>query len=126
MSVQDEILIRDLRVQGHIGVGSREREERQEIRISLRVRTDTRMASGSDEIGDTLDYGELAREVVRLVESSAPRLVERLAHEIARICVVEFGGSSAIVRVEKPSALPSDASAGVRIERWPSDFEGEA
>ena len=61
--------------------------------------------------------------IIAHVDESEYQLVEALATAIARICVVDHGAASAIVRVEKPGALRFSRSVGVEIERERADFE---
>ncbi len=63
--------------------------------------------------------------MIAYAESSRHYLVEALAHNLARICVVDFGAELAEVRVEKPGALRFAESVGVEITRARADFEGD-
>lgn len=113
----DRILIRDLLVRGVIGVNEDERMRPQDILINVEMLTDTRAAGASDDLADTVDYGAVSKEIVALVEGSRYLLVERLAEEIARLCLAREGVQGVRVRVEKPRALRYGRSVGVEIER---------
>ena len=65
----------------------------------------------------------LTKAVIAYVESSEHYLVEALAHEIARIAVVEHGAERVRVRVEKPGALRFARSVGIEVDRRRSDFK---
>ena len=123
MAASDKILIKDLLLQGILGLNQREREKKQDILINLQVFLNARTAGQSDDVADSLNYRTLTKEVIAYVESSAHFLVEALATAIARIAVVEFGAERVIVRVEKVGALQFASSVGVEIERSRSDFE---
>jgi FolB domain-containing protein len=125
MTEQDRIIIKDLLLRGIIGLNDWEREKQQDILINLVVYTDLRAAGRSDDLADSINYRSLAKDVIAHVEGSAHYLVETLATEIARICVVGHGADRALVRVEKPGALRFAASVGVEIERRRADFEGD-
>lgn len=122
---RDRIIIRDLRLRGIVGINDWEREKRQDIVVNLTLFGDLRSAGASDRIEDTLNYRSLTKDVIAHVEGSSHYLVERLATELARICVVDHGADRARVRVEKPAALRFSDSVGVEIERRRSDFESE-
>jgi FolB domain-containing protein len=122
MSSQDKILIRDLRVRGVIGVDDWERRARQDIVINLVLYRDARAAERSDRIGDALNYDPLTRAIIEYAESSQHRLLEALAGQIARICIVDYGAERALVRLEKPAAVRFAVSAGIEIERTRADF----
>ena len=112
----DKIEIHELKAKAILGVHDHERREKQDVVISLTLFTDTRKAGESDDLKDALDYDAVARRVVEFVEASQFQLVEKLAGEIAGICL-GMGASRVIVTVEKPNALPAARSVGVTIER---------
>lgn len=120
--MRDYIEIRDLLVRTVIGVNEWERKDRQDVLITLRLYTDTRPAGRSDNIEDALNYRTVTKRVIELAESSRFYLVEKLAEEIARTCVVEFGVPKVQVWVEKPGALRFARTVGVCIEREKSDY----
>lgn len=121
-SVQDRILIRDLLVRAVIGINDWEREHKQDVLINLDLDVDTRAAADSDDVDRTLNYRTLTKRILELVEASSFFLVEKLAAEIARVAVTEFGAERVRVRVEKPGALRFARSVGVEIERSAADF----
>ncbi len=120
---QDRVFVRDLRLRGIVGINDWEREKLQDIVVNLQLFGDFRRAGESDEIDDALNYRTITKDVIAHVESSSHYLVERLATELARICVVEHGAPRARVRVEKPGALRFADSVGVEIERTRQDFD---
>jgi FolB domain-containing protein len=125
MAVHDRIIIRDLLLRGIIGLNEWEREKQQDILINLVIYTDMRRAGRSDDMSDSINYRTLTKDIIAHVEQSAHFLVEKLATEIAHICVVGHGADRVQVRVEKPGALRFAASTGVEIERKRADFEAE-
>jgi len=119
---RDCVEIKDLLVRAIIGINDWERRERQDVLINLCLFTDTRPAGKSDNIADALNYRSVAKRVIALAEQSQFFLVERLAEEIARVCVQEFGVERVRVEVEKPGAVRFARSVGVVIERTAEDF----
>lgn len=120
--MRDVIEIRDLLLRTIIGVNDWERRDRQDVVINLKLYVDTRRAGETDDLTHTLNYRTLTKQVIRLVEGSQFYLVEKLAEEIARLCVVEFGVPQVEVSVEKPGALRFARSVGVRIVRTREDY----
>jgi len=118
----DLIIIRDLLLRGVIGVNDWEREVEQDILINLTLTTDLRAAGGSDDIEDTVNYRTLTKRIIDHVESHAPYTVEKLAQDLADLCLAEVGVQRARVRVEKPGALRFARSVGVEIERSRQDL----
>ncbi len=119
----DTILIKDLLIQGVIGINDWEREIVQDILINITLDFDLTKSGKSDSIEDTLNYKTLTKMIIKYVEDSSHYLVETLATEIAKICVLNFNPSKVKVRVEKPGALRFAKSVGVEIERSKADFE---
>ena len=122
MTMTDTIFIRDLLVRGIIGLNDWERENKQDIIVNIEIPLDARQSGDSDDMGDSINYRTLTKAVIAHVEGSAPYLVEALAHEIARIAIVEHGCDAAKVRVEKPGALRFARSVGVEGQRTSEDF----
>jgi dihydroneopterin aldolase/D-erythro-7,8-dihydroneopterin triphosphate epimerase len=116
--VSDEIHIEDLHLRAVIGINGEERRDRQEILVSLVLYVDTRIAGRSDKIDDApVNYRDLTKRVITGVEESRFHLVERLAEEIAHICLEEKGVERVRVSLAKPGALRFARSVGVVIER---------
>lgn len=109
------LFIKNLTVTCIIGVNIDEREHEQEIRMQLFLWTDIAKASRSDNIEDTLDYSTIYKEVVKRVEHSKFYLIERLAYEVATICLQHPLTLKAKVVIEKIGALKKAESAGIEL-----------
>ncbi|MBZ0300004.1 MAG: dihydroneopterin aldolase [Anaerolineae bacterium] len=118
----DIIEIDDLRLRCLIGFSPHERKDKQDVVISLHIGTDMRKAGETDDPEDAFNYRTVTKAIIQHVEASEYNLVEKLASEIARICVVDYGAPYVQVRVHKPGALRFADSVGVVIERGPDDF----
>lgn len=118
----DRIEIRDLSVRCIVGINPEERVKKQDVIINLTLFGDLRQAGLSDDIEDAINYKTLTKRVLDHVEESEYFLVEKMAHKIAEIAVMEFAIQRAIVSVEKPGALRFARSVGVVVERTPADF----
>jgi len=115
--MSDKILIKDLLIRGIIGIHDWEREKKQDILINIEMEADCRPAGLSDDFRDAVDYRAVTKSVIGLIEGSEFFLVERLAEEIARICLEDSRVTLARVRVEKPGAVRFSRSVGVEVER---------
>ena len=118
----DIIEIDNLRLRCIIGFSPHERKDRQDVIISLRLGCDSRRAGISDNPDDAFNYRTVTKAIIEHVEASEYFLVEKLAAEIAHICVVDYGAPYAQVRVHKPGALRFSDSVGIVIERTPDDY----
>ncbi len=113
----DEIFIKDLLIQAVIGVYEWERKQPQNILVNIRMFTDTRLASRTDDIKDCIDYGEVTRKIQSFIETSSRFTVEALAEDIANLCLNHSSVKNVIVRVEKPGVVKGTSSVGIQIER---------
>lgn len=119
MGVSDEIALTGLRVFGRHGVYDEERRVGQDFVIDLVLGLDTRPAAASDDVADTVHYGELAEQVARIVAGDPVDLLETLADRIARRVLSDARVDTVRVTVHKPDApIPlTFADVAVTIER---------
>lgn len=113
----DRIYIRDLRLRCIIGIYPDERQHKQDVIINIILRCNVHKACQSDSIEDTVNYKTIKKQIVAMVERSEFYLIERLAEEIAQICLNEPGVELAQVTVDKPGALRFARSVAVEIAR---------
>jgi dihydroneopterin aldolase/D-erythro-7,8-dihydroneopterin triphosphate epimerase len=113
----DRIHIEGLLLRCIIGTNDWEREQKQDVLITITLQTDTRAAGRSDRIEDTVNYRSLTKRIIEHVEASQFFLVEALAESIATLCLSDPRVAAAEVRVEKPGALRFARSVGVTITR---------
>ena len=109
------LFIKNLTVTCILGVNSDEREHEQEIRMQLFLWTNIAHASRSDQLEDTLDYSAIYKEVVQRVEHSQFYLLERLAFEVATMCLQHPLTLKVKVVLEKMGALKKAESAGIEV-----------
>jgi len=121
----DQIHIKDLLLRTVIGINPEERRARQDVLINLILFTDLRAAGTSDAIEDAVNYRTLTKRIIELVEGSQFYLVEKMAAEIAAICLEDARVERVQVRVEKPGALRFARSVGVVIERERPSASGD-
>jgi FolB domain-containing protein len=115
--MSDEIHIRDLSLRTIIGINDEERVNRQDVLINITLHTNTREAGLSDDLTKTVNYREITKRVIELVEQSRFFLVERMAEEIASTCLENKLVTSVDVSVEKPGAVRFSRSVGITIRR---------
>lgn len=100
----DRISIRGLRARGRHGVFDFERREGQEFVVDAVLGVDTRPAARSDDVSDTVDYGELSDRLVAVVEGEPVNLIETLAQRLADVCLDSPRVVEVEVTVHKPDA----------------------
>jgi len=118
----DQIHIKDLLLRTIIGINDEERRNLQDVLINITLYADMRAAGVSDDIQDAVNYRTITKRIIKLVEDSRFYLVEKLAAEVAAICLEDPRVARATVRVEKPGALRFARSVGVEIDRRRTDL----
>lgn len=113
----DIVYIRDMRVDTIIGIFEWEREVRQTVSLDLEMAADIRRAAETDDIQYALDYKAVSKRLIAFIEQSHYLLVERLAEDVARIVMDEFGVPWLRLRLSKPGALRGARDVGLIIER---------
>ena len=117
MSKSDRIEITDLHLRAIIGINPDERRNLQDVLINIVLYVDSHLAAKSDDISDSANYRTITKEIIKLVESSKFYLIEKLASEIATICLKSQQVETVSVNVQKPTALRFAKSVGITIER---------
>ena len=113
----DKIYIRDLSIRCIIGVNQDERTEKQDVIINVILFADTRKAGQTDDLDDSVDYKKVKKTILSLVESSEFLLIEKLADEIAKVCLDDSKVQKVSVTVDKPGVLRYTRSVAVEIVR---------
>ncbi len=112
-----KIFIRDLLLRCVIGINEFERKEKQDVVVNVEIWSDLTSAAKTDNIKETVDYREINKNIIKLVENSKFFLVEALAENVAQVCMRNQQVRKVRVTVEKPGALRFARSVGVEIVR---------
>ena len=119
--MNDRITLTGLTVRGHHGVFDFERREGQDFVVDAVLELDTRPAAASDDVLDTVHYGELAEALAAVVAGEPVNLIETLVARLADVCLADARVRAATVTVHKPQApIPlsfTDVAVTVRRER---------
>lgn len=101
------------------GVLAEERSRPQPFEVDLDLEVDLGPAADSDDLTDTVDYGQLAERVIKVVEGPSFSLLEALASAVADAALADERVHRVTVAVRKlRPPLPVQArSVGVRLHR---------
>lgn len=117
MELFDKIYIRDLQVRCIIGIEPDERKEKQDILLNIILYTNCQPAGKTDDINDAVDYKKVKKSILNSIENSSFYLIEKLAEEIANICLTFEKVKGVTVTVDKPGVLRFAKSVAVEITR---------
>ncbi len=119
--MSDRITLSGLTVRGFHGVYDHERADGQDFVVDAVLDIDLAPAGASDDVADTVDYGQLAQRLADVVAGEPVNLIEALAARLAQICLADSRVSAAEVTVHKPAApIPlalADVSVTIRRRR---------
>lgn len=112
----DTILIQDLEVSYHVGVGEVERSQPQRLLLSIAIEHDFTTAAAGDDLTRTIDYFAVSRRLLGFGEGRRWKLIETLAVDVAALVRAEFGAQRVTVEVKK-FILPETRCVAVRVTR---------
>jgi 7,8-dihydroneopterin aldolase/epimerase/oxygenase len=117
--MSDRITLSGLRVRGHHGVYDFEREQGQDFLIDVLLELDLSRAAASDDVTDTVHYGELAERLVAITAGEPVNLIETLADRLVTAALTDTRVAAATVTVHKPQApIPHEfADVAVTLRR---------
>ena len=116
----DRITIHEIAARTYVGFIDWEQEKKQDVRITVRLYADLSRACKSDNVDDTVDYKAVKTRVLDFVESNRFFLIEKMAEDIAAICLEIPRVEQADVIVNKGSALRFAKSVEAAITRFKS------
>jgi 7,8-dihydroneopterin aldolase/epimerase/oxygenase len=119
--VTDRITLAGLRVRGHHGVYAHEKRDGQDFLVDVTAWLDLSRAAETDDVTDTLHYGELAERVAEIVAGPARDLIETVGAEVADHVMRDDRVHAVEVTIHKPNApipLPfADVAVTIRRSR---------
>lgn len=116
--MSDRITLTGLTAFGRHGVFQFEREQGQDFVVDVTLDLDLTAAARSDEVKDTVHYGELATALVDVVEGEPVNLIETLAARLLDVCLADGRVAAATVTVHKPQAPIPHEFADVAVTMY--------
>jgi len=113
----DRIHIRDLATRCIVGIFPDERTHKQDVVFNITLHADLSRAGATDQIEHTVDYKQIKKRILSAVELSEFFLVEKLAEQVAAICLEHPLVQRVDVILDKPGALRFARSVAIEITR---------
>ena len=118
MAQADRIIIRDLRVDGFIGVHDHEKERRQGLRFDVEIETVPGYAEIVRSTGRYVSYSEAVKYIRdRAASDEHVELVETWAEDVAAFVLCNDLVAAVEVTVQKTEIYAEAAGVGIVIER---------
>ena len=117
--MSDRISLRGLRVRGFHGVFDFERRDGQDFVVDVELELSLAKAAATDDVADTVHYGELAGRLAEVIAGEPVNLIEKLAERLSTVCLADDRVAAATVTVHKPQApIPHEfADVAVTVRR---------
>jgi dihydroneopterin aldolase len=119
----DRITLTGLRVRGNHGVFDFERRDGQDFVVDVILGLPLTHAAETDDVADTVHYGELAAQLAAVIAGEPVNLIETLASRLVDVCLADHRVAEATVTVHKPQApIPHTFNdVSVTLHRLSSD-----
>jgi 7,8-dihydroneopterin aldolase/epimerase/oxygenase len=117
--VSDKLFLEDVRFYGRHGVTRAEQAVGAWFSVDVELALDLTSASRTDSLGETVDYGTVARRIVEIGMRDRVNLIERLAGLIAEALLRDLPTQEVCVRVRKltPPLKGLTGTPGVELTR---------
>jgi dihydroneopterin aldolase len=112
----DEIRIEELELMARVGVPQQERAQPQRLTVSITLQPSHSFGELDDDLARTIDYAAVCEEVRCFVGRRQDKLIETLAHELAKHLLRCFD----LARIElelRKFILPETRYVAVRVAR---------
>lgn len=119
--IADCYFIKDLRVSTIIGIHPWEREEKQNVVVSVDAYGDAGVPADASEHHSAARFRRIEKLIFDTVGESQYLTIEALVASVAETCLEHLDIARVRVRVEKPSALAFASAAAVEIVRAKED-----
>ena len=115
----DRIELNKIQALGKIGVLPEEKKREQPFEVDLAIETDLSLAGSSDDLDDTINYGEITELVAAIIRNETHQLLEKVATRIATevLAIPAVRGVHITVRKMRPPLPEFLESSAVNIYR---------
>lgn len=113
----DTIFIREFRVDAWVGIYEWEKQRAQTLEMEIEIAAPGNAAGRSDDIHDTVHYGEVIERITSDLREKRFKLLEALAEHVAQVILTDFRAPWVRLSVAKLGHVRNVRKVGVAIER---------
>ena len=113
----DTIFIREFRVDAWVGIYEWEKQRPQTLEMEIEIGIPGNEVGRTDNIHDTVHYGEVVQRITAELGSRTFRLLEALAEHVCSMITGEFKAPWVRLSVAKLGHIPRVRKVGVTLER---------
>ena len=115
--LMDTIFVREFRVEAWVGIYEWEKQRAQTLEMDIEFGIPGPEAGRTDNIHDTVHYGEVVERIVRELAERKFKLLEALAEHVCSIVIGEFRAPWVRLSVAKLGHIRNVRKVGVTLER---------
>ncbi len=112
----DKIILDGIQIMASVGISEEERSRPQRIEVSVVLNLDLSDAARSEQLNRSVDYAEVHRRIIEVVQHRPRPLIETVAEDIAQTLLKTFKLKQVEVEVRK-FILENTRSVAVCIVR---------
>ncbi|KMT65836.1 dihydroneopterin triphosphate 2'-epimerase [Catenovulum maritimum] len=112
-----KIQVKNLRLRTYIGIKEEEIQNKQDVVVNLVIHYCADQAAASDNMEDALNYRDITKRIIQLVEDNRFYLLEKLTNDILDIACEHDWVTYAEAEVDKPHALRFADSVSLTLSR---------
>lgn len=113
----DTIFIREFRVDAWVGIYEWEKQRAQTLEMEIEIGIPASEPGRTDNIADTVHYGEVVERIVADLKDQRFKLLESLAEHVCTIITGDFKAPWVRLSVAKLGHIRNVRKVGVAIER---------
>lgn len=113
----DTIFISEIKAEVKLGVPDWERMLPQTVLLDIEIDMPHSRSCETDDIQDTIDYGQVVVQVRESLATHTFRLVEALAEHVCQLILTNYDTPRVKIKVAKPGIIAGVKQLGVVIER---------
>jgi dihydroneopterin aldolase len=113
----DTIFIREFRVDAWVGIYEWEKQRPQTLEMEIEIGIPGNEVGRTDNIHDTVHYGEVVERIVAELKDRKFKLLEALAEHVCAILTNEFKAPWVRLSVAKLAHIRNVRKVGVTLER---------
>jgi dihydroneopterin aldolase len=113
----DTIFVREFRVEAWVGIYEWEKQRAQTLEMEIEFGIPGGEVARTDNIHDTVHYGEVVERITRELAERKFKLLEALAEHVCGIVTGQFGAPWVRLSVAKLAHIRNVRKVGVTLER---------
>ena len=119
----DKIRLKNIQLFGYHGYFKEERKIGQKFEVDIEISTELIKAAESDNLKKTVNYQDVFNEVTNYFKFNRKKLIETVAHDIAKIILFKKNVIDVKIIIRKPSVPIGGVCSSVEVELFRTNNE---